>query len=356
MGQGNTKGREAVDLAAVLEGEAKAVATLHAALVHDGFIVVDFSACKELVEEVKAAKPVLQQFFDQPLDSKSPYSENVRGEKDLEGTVYGYNYTENFKEGLRLLSGSSLDLPKWAPTELHDPLQKLTSRLHQTLLQLLQKVSQEVFRMKWENLNVPIVYETKSWAMVDIVSYFNERPQVTIGSEPLNVASHFDPGLLSLNVISDQAGLQFKLRDDTWVDIPVGDTIGVIWTGQYATMLNSKLAPGVHRVIFPQDSSAPHPKRFSVWIEAATAGQDFKNPNTVALLNSVITTKSKQIPRVLIVGTAILCILYRSLLPTITITIIKHAPANNLWTSSTSTKAKPLLEPFARLRANTACP
>jgi hypothetical protein len=37
----------------------------------------------------------IQQFFDKDLDSKRPYSENVLGKEELEGTVYGYNYTGN---------------------------------------------------------------------------------------------------------------------------------------------------------------------------------------------------------------------------------------------------------------------
>jgi hypothetical protein len=71
--------------------------------------------------------------------------------------------------------------------------------------------------------------------MVDIVSYFNKRPQV--GSD-LNVAQHFDPGLISLNILSTLPGLQF-LAGEEWIDIPQQSNMGVLWLGKWSYLRTS---------------------------------------------------------------------------------------------------------------------
>ncbi len=113
------------------------------------------------------------------------------------------------------------------------------------------------------------------FGMVDVVRYIDNRrvrsntSEVTVDDDNsvyntnrLSCSEHTDPGLLSLNVLSTQAGLQFHdLSQNKWVDIPHShiqhddhtrftlETTVVLWLGELAVdASSSRLKAGAHRV------------------------------------------------------------------------------------------------------------
>jgi len=87
----------------------------------------------------------------------------------------------------------------------------------------------------------------------------------------VSVAAHYDPGILSLNVLNSQKGLQFLDDNQNWVDIPVSDSVGIIWAGDLAQKItDGRVKPGWHRVMCHKSA----PLRTSIWIEACTSQQD----------------------------------------------------------------------------------
>ena len=112
--------------------------------------------------------------------------------------------------------------------------------------------------------------------MLDIVSYFNERTpseSIVIGrtTEEVNCVPHYDPGLLSISVLSTHEGLQLKrMHDNQWIDGPLEPNIGVIWLGEAACRVSeNRLKPGIHQVIYPRDRK----QRLTLWYEICTIQQ-----------------------------------------------------------------------------------
>jgi hypothetical protein len=112
--------------------------------------------------------------------------------------------------------------------------------------------------------------------MLDIVSYFNEKhgfapPLNGQSTEEVNCVPHYDPGLLSISVLSTHKGLQLKETiNDEWIDGPVESNIGVIWLGEAAARAtDNRLKPGIHRVIYPRKAKT----RLTIWYEVCTVEQ-----------------------------------------------------------------------------------
>ncbi|CAF3467980.1 unnamed protein product [Rotaria socialis] len=82
-----------------------------------------------------------------------------------------------------------------------------------------------------------------------------QPPQNEQSAEEVNCVPHYDPGLLSISILSTHEGLQLKnMTNNEWIDELLQPNIGVIWLGEaaYRTTQN-RLKPGIHRVIYPQD-------------------------------------------------------------------------------------------------------
>jgi len=60
-----------------------------------------------------------------------------------------------------------------------------------------------------------------------------------------------------------------------WIDGPVGDKIGVLWTGDLAPIASKEKIPKCyHRVTFPSVSKGEVAPRMSIWIELCTKDQE----------------------------------------------------------------------------------
>ncbi len=90
-----------------------------------------------------------------------------------------------------------------------------------------------------ERADLPL--QEEHFGMLDIVSYFNDKngfepPHNGQTTEEVNCVSHYDPGLLSISILSTYEGLQLKnMTNDEWIDGPLEPNIGVIWLGEAAS-------------------------------------------------------------------------------------------------------------------------
>jgi len=180
----------------------------------------------------------------------------------------------------------------WKPKSLVH-LDELSKELHKVIVDILNVSSKTVFGLSPEELSkkdVPILSksDSESFGLLDIAYYTHEKfANQSAVSE--SVAPHFDPGILSINVLSSEQGLQFQDAAGNWVDVPIGNFVGVIWAGEMAKIIsNEKIKPGVHRVqTFPGKLT-----RLSIWIEACTKLQDIST--SMPILESIVVEKKKK--------------------------------------------------------------
>jgi len=254
-----------------------------------------------LVSLVSSAHKELETYFkttelNKKLENSeyfgTPPPENLGLPKPTDGPVYGYYLSEGHKEGLRLLTGNRMK-NLWKPKSLVH-LDGLAKELHNLIINILNVSSKTVFEMSPEELaqkDVPILSKNASegFGLLDIAYYTHEKfANQSAVSE--SVAPHFDPGILSINVLSSEQGLQFQDAAGNWVDLPFnGDFVGVIWAGELAKVIsNGKIKPGVHRVrAFPGKLT-----RTSIWIEACTKLQDIST--SMKILESIVVDKKKK--------------------------------------------------------------
>eukprot|EP01127_Copromyxa_protea_P003319 TRINITY_DN1314_c0_g1_i2.p1 TRINITY_DN1314_c0_g1~~TRINITY_DN1314_c0_g1_i2.p1 ORF type:complete len:381 (-),score=43.36 TRINITY_DN1314_c0_g1_i2:488-1630(-) len=283
-----------IHLDAVLSGDSTAVAQLVSSLRADGFCFVRLP--KALVEMVKVFHGRLAHFLvEGDQKSKRTLSKDFLDGGALEGLVYGYNATEDFKEGFRWLTGAKMD-QNLVPATLRGQPMDLIGHLHEILLKIIALTSEPLFQTGYATFQktIPLVRSSaEAFGIVDFVCYndsrknpLTQRTQTTNDEDmeveenvEISVAEHYDPGLLSLNVLNTQRGLQFRDKDGIFHDVPTDPEIGTIWTGEYANISNPNVQKGWHRVVRHPES----PKRVSLWIEACTKYQDFSDPQVLSL-------------------------------------------------------------------------
>ncbi|CAF1561311.1 unnamed protein product, partial [Rotaria sp. Silwood1] len=98
-----------------------------------------------------------------------------------------------------------------------------------------------------------------------------QPPENGQSTEEVNCVPHYDPGLLSISILSTYEGLQLKnMITNEWIDGPLESNIGVIWLGEAASRITeNRLKPGIHRVIYPKESK----RRLTIWYELCTIEQ-----------------------------------------------------------------------------------
>ncbi|CAF4520098.1 unnamed protein product [Rotaria sp. Silwood2] len=197
--------------------------------------------------------------------------------------IYGYSKLHH-KEGIKLLTGSYFGQfahKGLVPSGLVEPLNYLSQVLDAVTKRLIEILDQySIFQREpslstlIERADLPL--KDEHFGMLDIVSYFNNRsgfqpPKNGQTTEEVNCVSHYDPGLLSISILSTCEGLQLKdMTNDEWTDGPLEPNIGVIWLGEAASRITqNRLKPGIHRVIFPKKSKY----RQTVWYEVCTIEQ-----------------------------------------------------------------------------------
>ncbi|CAF3617966.1 unnamed protein product [Rotaria sp. Silwood1] len=227
----------------------------------------------ELILDKELVKDISDFFsFD---DDKDKYSQSA--------PIYGYSKI-NHREGIKLLTGNYfIDFAyiSLVPISLLQPLNYLSQVLDAATKRLIEVLDQHcVFQNKpslsnlIEQGNLPL--EEQHFGMLDIVSYFNEKfgfqpPENGQSTEEVNCVPHYDPGLLSISILSTYEGLQLKnMITNEWIDGPLESNIGVIWLGEAASRITeNRLKPGIHRVIYPRESK----RRLTIWYELCTIEQ-----------------------------------------------------------------------------------
>ncbi|UJR11872.1 hypothetical protein I4U23_016051 [Adineta vaga] len=216
----------------------------------------------------------LSQFF-QHDKRKNIYSQSV--------PIYGYSKV-NHKEGIKLLTGSYYG--KFAnkgliPYNLVQPLNYLSQVFDAVTKRLIEILGQHSVFQQEPSLSSFIEQGDLPWndeyfGMLDIVSYFNDKngfqpPEVGESTEEVNCVPHYDPGLLSISVLSTHEGLQLRnMVTNQWIDGPLEKNIGVIWLGEAAARISqNQLKPGIHRVVYPQRAK----DRLTMWYELCTIAQ-----------------------------------------------------------------------------------
>jgi len=283
-----------LSLTSILYSDAHALQTLDNDLCTRGWTFVELPS--PLATLVTSCSHELDSFFQQTLDSKLVHMDNIDGTA-TDGAVFGYYRSEGHKEGLRLLTGGRLK-KKWIPDSCPN-VASLVTELDRTVVQLLTVISDTVFKVPFSHLqreDIPLIQDSKtgvSFGMLDVAYYTNEKHKVN--SSKMSVAPHYDPGVLSLNVLSSTKGLQVRDVSGAWIDCPTGGAVGVIWAGELAqTITKGRVKPGWHQVTY--DGSSP---RLSIWIEACTKQQDLES--TFHEINKMVAKKDivLQLPTVL---------------------------------------------------------
>ncbi|CAF1103603.1 unnamed protein product [Rotaria sp. Silwood1] len=228
----------------------------------------------ELIPDSSLIKD-LSTFFQSHDNTKNAYSQRVQ--------IYGYSKV-NHKEGIKLLTGSYFS--KFAykglvPQTLIQPLNYLSQVLDAVTKRLIEILDQYLVFQQQSSLSSLIKHadlplQDEHFGMLDIVSYFNQRsgfkpPYNGSTTEEVNCVPHYDPGLLSISILSTHEGLQLKnMTNNEWVDGPLEPNIGAIWLGEAASRITqNRLKPGIHRVIYPQEQQ----RRLTVWYEVCTVEQ-----------------------------------------------------------------------------------
>ncbi|CAF2093268.1 unnamed protein product [Rotaria magnacalcarata] len=183
--------------------------------------------------------------------------------------IYGYSKV-NHKEGIKILTGNyfgEFSNKGLVPMALMKPLNYLSQVLDAVTKRLIEILNQySVFQREpslsslIERADLPL--KDDHFGMLDI----NEQ-----STEEVNCVPHYDPGLLSISILSTHEGLQLKnMTNNEWIDEPLQHNIGVIWLGEAASRTTqNRLKSGIHRVIYPQDPTC----RVAVWYEICTTEQ-----------------------------------------------------------------------------------
>ena len=230
---------------------------------------------KELIPESKLVKD-LTTFFESDK-SKQEYSN--------EAQIYGYSKVDH-KEGFKLLTGSYFK--EMTSNGLFIPYGDVLTQMNY-LCQAFDAVTKRfievldqhcVFQEKpslptlIEKADLPLNEE--HFGMLDIVSYFNQKSSSETSNNAsstneVNCVAHYDPGLLSISILSTFQGLQLQDRSTgQWIDGPLESNLGVIWLGEAASRItNNRLKPGIHRVIYPVEQE----RRLTIWYELCTTQQ-----------------------------------------------------------------------------------
>jgi len=261
----------------------RTINSIHALLKQQGFVF--FTLPESLSSLITKCKPKLSKFFALSAEEKDKYTiPSSRTKNDS----YGYNISPEHKEGLRFLSGTKFD-SKLVPSSCDPELSKLVSELDDAIINLTASISPTVFGLSIDELAqkypLPLLNlknknkkkldekdeKTQSFGMIDVAYYLNKKPL----ESGLNCVAHTDPGLFSLNILNTQPGLQFQNHEKKWIDGPVDDKIGVLWTGDLAPIVSKEIPKCYHRVTFPSVSKGEvAPPRMSIWIELCTKDQE----------------------------------------------------------------------------------
>jgi hypothetical protein len=215
--------------------------------------------------------------------SKFFETDNGKNKYSQRSEIYGYSKV-NHKEGIKLLTGSYFEKfanKRLVPVTLIEPLNYLSQVLDTATKRLIEILDENLVFQQQPSLSslierADLPLKDEHFGMLDIVSYFNNKngfqpPHDGQTTDEVNCVPHYDPGLLSISILSTHEGLQLKnMMNKEGIDGPLEPTIGVIWLGEAASRVTqNRLKPGIHRVIYPQESKC----RLTIWYEMCTTEQ-----------------------------------------------------------------------------------
>jgi len=253
-----------LDLSSILNKDKDTLFNLHAQLIRQGWAKVQMP--DSLVKILELCIDPVENFFKLPYTEKKTSTWNH---------VFGFTSVTH-KQSFRWLTSDLLQ-PGLFPTLIREYLSALTNLMDSFMLELISSTGTVLFNDAQnigKKLNIPLLQsETAKWSMLDIAYYLNDEKKFE-QSELIvdeNCAPHYDPGLLSLSVLSTHIGLElYDPITGQWVPHTGEDRrIAVLWCGKAALEASSGLLrPAVHRVTRQLDKP-----RLAIWYEICTFDQ-----------------------------------------------------------------------------------
>ena len=213
----------------------------------------------DLISQIDKCLIVINNFFDNTVQYKKRF---------FKEPIFGY-FNVSHKESFRMLTGARLNEHTFPPN--FDKIKDLINTVDKLIYSIAILLSPTLFPnllSEAQKLKIPFFEMKKQWGMFDIAKYHNDGKRIQ-----LNCKEHYDPGLLSLSLRSTEPGLQLKDEFGKWIIPPNDNTIAVLWTGNAATQMNSKIKQGVHRVVNPKVNKIGMP-RIAIWHEICTTTQE----------------------------------------------------------------------------------
>jgi hypothetical protein len=271
-----------VVLEKIWEGEEKSLERLRTELVQKGWCRVVMP--ESLVKVIENVKEPLEKFFQLPLDQKEGFKWNY---------VFGFTSVTH-KESFRWLTKDLYD-PSIFPPDCKESLGELSQLMDKVMIDLFKSSSSVLFNNPdklGKELDIPLLKSKDvQWSMLDVAYYFNNSQKFAESSLVVdeNCAPHYDPGLLSLSILSTHIGLElFDPISQKWIPHTGEEKqIGIIWCGKAAQdASNGLLRPAVHKVIRQLDKP-----RMAIWYEICTANQVPEPARP--LVESIVKSKSQ---------------------------------------------------------------
>lgn len=245
----------------------KFVDDIFSGLKNYGFIVLKDHTIEQ--NKIDRAYELVQNFFSLPLETKSKYNQNNRGQRGYTPFKTEHakdNKNPDLKEfwhvGRELLATSAYHgvYPHnvW-PTEI--------AELKTTFLELYEAMdttSQILLESIGKGLDLPQTYFkdmiTDGNSIIRMIHYPPTKGEDTTNS--IRSAAHEDINLITMLVGATDSGLQLLDRDGTWLDVKSGPGEIVVDTGDMMSRLTNDALPATtHRVINPNNDSSA---RFSM--------------------------------------------------------------------------------------------
>jgi len=274
----------------ILSGDKNTLKYLKIELAEKGWAFVRMQP--ELVKTVRDCIDPLQNFFSLDVSEKEKYHWNY---------VFGYTSVIH-KESLRWFTKDRFD-PELIPPNCKETISRLTVMMDDLMPKLVIASGKILIGTNKpsaiaEKLHLPLLLENDSvpkWAMLDVAHYFNDQSKFDESPLPpdINCDSHYDPGFISLSVLSTAPGLElFNPATDTWIAHTGEDeSLAVLWCGKAASDASKGvLKPAIHRVL--RKVGQP---RMAMWYEICTAEQEPK-PSQKDYDNIMVQVKTQDLP------------------------------------------------------------
>jgi isopenicillin N synthase-like dioxygenase len=231
-----------VHLTDILFSKLDAIKQVQINLKNDGWCFVSLN--DKFNKYVNGAAQDVKTFFNSSEINKQKYEYEYR---------YGYTHLPT-KDTYRLVTGNYMS------DDVYDcimGMKKFSLVMDDIMGHLTQVLSKNIFGLKVEHKNQLLMYDDVKTGLLDFVQYVPNTPQ------KYYVTEHVDPGLFSLNVLSDYKGMEFYSVKKGWISMP--DDVGVIFCGTFANQFGYPAAR--HRIVNHGVT------RFSIWYEVGLKSQ-----------------------------------------------------------------------------------